>query len=232
MRGLTLSIVLLAVACVDQKEEITEDFSDLAGVDDKSDYFSYRLKLLGRLDAGRYQWTRYTSAPRFRGFSFDGAQGDQVDIWVRSNYGDALAWLVDDRFAVQAKNDDASDATYDAHITHTLPQAGRYYILFRDYDLRSHWFKVSLDKLAGGSWDQAAREQAAAMTYDYTPLEPFRIPVTALPAAARARYDATYAVLETPNTFRLDVQGRPLYLVMATDGSGEGGTVVIDLVDA
>ena len=228
----------ILVGCVGStKVEVDEDFSDLASVDQKSDYFSYRLKLLGTLHDGDARQSSYTKTPRFRGFDFTGAVGDTVDVWIRSTSGDALAWVLDGKFHVIAKNDDADATTRDAHLVATLPASttGRYYIVFRDYDLKSRSFTTTFHHATTAvdpQWDAAAESQVDSMVTAYAPLSPFAIAKSAMPSAAQARYDASSKVLEVPTTYRITVQGRDLYVVVATDGSGEGNTVVVDGVDA
>ncbi|MCC6624608.1 MAG: hypothetical protein IT385_25390 [Deltaproteobacteria bacterium] len=146
-------IATLTLACADgAKPDVTEDFSDLAVMNQKADYFSSKLKLLGTLEDGDTARVRYTKTPRFRGYDFVAAPGDEVDVWVRSSRGDALAWIVDGNFDVIAKNDDADDTTYDAHIIATLPESGaddgRYYLIFRDYNVETRYFDIELH-LAG-----------------------------------------------------------------------------------
>lgn len=157
MRSLPLcSLLLLSLSagCIGDKAPVEEDFSDLASLDEKSDAFSYRMKLLGSLSYGQTSASvKYTSTPRFRAYKFGGHKGDQVDIRVRSsNGGDAVAWLVDNAFSVLGSNDDA-DGSLDSHITATLPgntnpDVVTYYIIYRDYDLRQKKFSVELQGTA------------------------------------------------------------------------------------
>ena len=142
-----LGCMFLVSACSGGKAEVDEDFSDLAQMDQKSDAFSYRLKLLGTVASGETMALLYTKIPRFRGFELTGSEGDQVDVWVRGPRGDALTWLLDSRFNVVAKNDDADESTLDSHIVATLPASttGRYYIVLRDYYLESRRFEVELN---------------------------------------------------------------------------------------
>ena len=69
------------------------DFTDLASLDQKSDAFSSKMRNLGALDDGQSRRVYYTSSPLSRGYTLD-ASGP-VDLWVRSDSGDALAWLLD-----------------------------------------------------------------------------------------------------------------------------------------
>ncbi|HEX4458946.1 MAG TPA: hypothetical protein VIA18_13310 [Polyangia bacterium] len=82
---------------------------------------------------GDYGWLQLT-----------GAIGDNVDIWVRSNDGDAVAFLLDSQDNIVAKNDDANATTTDAHISAPLAANGTYYIAFREYSYARASFTVSL----------------------------------------------------------------------------------------
>jgi hypothetical protein len=75
---------------------------------------------------------------------FSGNIGDNVDIWVRSQDGDAIAFLLDGDDNVLAVNDDANATTTDAHIVSTLGADGTYYIAFREYSYAPATFVVTL----------------------------------------------------------------------------------------
>src|ERR1700749_2201555 len=75
---------------------------------------------------------------------FQGAIGDNVDIWVRSNDGDAVAFLLDSQDNIIAKNDDADATTTDAHLPAPLAANGTYYIAFRESFYARASFTVSL----------------------------------------------------------------------------------------
>jgi len=150
MRIYFLTTLLTVTACTDAKAPIDDDFSPLAGMDTKSDTFSYRMKIAGSLTYGQAQTVAYTKTPRYRAMKFAGNAGDQVDAWVRSTDGDAVAWLLDNSFHVIASNDDADDTTLDAHLAVTLPASASvtHYIVFRDYQLASSHFAISLAGVA------------------------------------------------------------------------------------
>lgn len=237
-RTLAYAVALTSmIACSVEKAEVTEDFSDLAGLDAKSDYFSYRMKLLGTLADGATATAKYTKTPIFRGYDFTGAAGDQVDVWVRSTTGDALAWVLDGKFKVIAKNDDADATTYDAHLAVTLPASAdnRYYVVFRDYAKASRTFKISFAHhtatTSDPGWGARAEAKVEQLVADYASLQPFAAPLASMPAAAKARAAADQGALEVATTYKVDVDGRPVYLVVDTDGSGEGNIVVADLID-
>ncbi len=150
--SLCVALPFFAGCVAGEKAPISEDFSDLANLDEKSDAFSYRMKSLGGLDYGQTSATvRYTSSPRFRSYKFAGGKGDKIDVRVRStDGGDAVAWLLDNAFNVVADNDDAAEGGLDSHIQATLPgntnpSIKSYYIVYRDYDLQAHRFNVTLN---------------------------------------------------------------------------------------
>lgn len=139
-----------AISCSQPKSVPSDDFSALAGVDGKSDAFSANLKLVSSLDYGQTSAAaKYHNPPRYLAFKFGGHKGDKVSIDVRSKNGDAVAWLLDNRFTSLASNDDANASTLDAHIDVTLPGNTdpaiiTYYIVVRDYWLSNATFTVSL----------------------------------------------------------------------------------------
>src|SRR5437879_6482444 len=97
-----------------EKAESSE--SALAGIRTAQD-----LDIVGSLDAPSATATvAYENPPRYRSYKFGGAEGDKIDIWVRSKTGDAIAWVLDDNFKQVAKNDDASASTLDSHVAFTV----------------------------------------------------------------------------------------------------------------
>jgi hypothetical protein len=135
---------------IDEMAGLTEATDDGDGAGDDPGYtttsnLSAEVKLVGTLSYGGSKSTLYSSTPSYRGYRFHGEAGDQISVWVRSSSGDAVAWLTDTGFNTLAMNDDADSSTYDSHITATLSSTGTYYVVFRDYNLTSHYFTVSLD---------------------------------------------------------------------------------------
>src|SRR5260221_7633930 len=106
-----LAYFVFVVACAQQKAAVDDSFTSLDGVDQKSDAFSYRMKIVGSLDYGANSSSvKYTSTPRYRAFKFSGRQYDNVDVWVKStDGGDAVAWVLDNGFHVLATNDHADN---------------------------------------------------------------------------------------------------------------------------
>lgn len=106
-------------------------------------------EVVGAIEVGQTRLVQHTGAPRYRALSFDGRQGDELDIWVRSTSADAVMWLTDSAFRTIAHNDDANgtaaedDATTtDANLRYKVPTTGRYYVVFRDKVGRAGTFDV------------------------------------------------------------------------------------------
>jgi uncharacterized protein (TIGR00730 family) len=130
--------VVLLMACSATKAPVTDDFSDAKG-----DKFSSQVKVAGSLAYGESGSALYKS-PAYEAFTFTGHAKDAVSVDVTSTTGDAVAWLLDADMNILAQNDDASDSTTNSHIDATLPGDGTYYIVFRDYYRKSHYFKAAL----------------------------------------------------------------------------------------
>jgi hypothetical protein len=155
---LCTSLALAACAPAD-KGPVSEDFSDLAALDEKSDAFSYRMKYVGTLTYGATSdATTYTDRPRFRYFKVTGAAGDTVDLWVRAtDGGDPVTWLLDASYRVVGSNDDAADGSgLDSHIEATLTRNGTHYVVFRDYDLLPGRFVAELRRGGGAACEKDA----------------------------------------------------------------------------
>src|SRR5262245_28948099 len=146
MKRILALVTLLAACGVAEKAPVTDDLTTLSleGEGEKQDSLAGQLKVAGSLSYGGAGSVLYTSTPRYRGVAFAGKAGDKVDIWVSSSAGDSVAWLTDAAFNTLAFNDDASSSVFDSHVTATLASSGTYYIVFRDYNLTSHYFTVSL----------------------------------------------------------------------------------------
>jgi hypothetical protein len=120
-----LLLLALLAGCA-SKPAPNDTFSDLDGVDEKSDSFSKKMKIVGSLLPGQTSSTvRYTSTPTYRAFTVSVKGEATLDFWVRSSQGDAVAWLLDSRYKILAKNDDADSSTYDSHVSYPLPRAAR-----------------------------------------------------------------------------------------------------------
>jgi hypothetical protein len=149
MIGFGALALATAIGC-SSKPPLTDDFSDLAGADEKSDKLRAKFDIVGSLDYGQTSDSiAYKNPPKYRAFKFGGNKGDQVTIDVKSKDGDAVAFLLDNDYNILAQNDDASSDTLDSHLAATLPgnknpDIVTYYIAFRDYDSQAAHFKVTL----------------------------------------------------------------------------------------
>lgn len=199
-RFTSLLLLALVPACAsDAKVPVTDDFSALAGLDEKSDAFSYQMKTLGTLTYGQTSASKaYSKTPRYRAWKFDGSEHDQVDVWVRSTDGDAVAWLLDKSYHVLASNDDADDTTLDAHLTATLPASTSttHYIVYRDYSLDASHFTVQLG--GGPAWDTSCQTDDDCVAVSRGGCCPNGVKV-AVSDGAQADYAAANACTVTPH---------------------------------
>src|SRR5438045_348201 len=104
----TLACLLLAAGCSGAKTAPSDSFDDLATIDQKSDAFSSRMKIVGSIAPGQTSHLlRYTKTPRYRALTLDATGPGTLDFWIRSSDGgDAVAWLLDGSYHVLAHNDD------------------------------------------------------------------------------------------------------------------------------
>lgn len=140
-------LVACSSSSSDDKEPVAETSQEIT----KS-----QLKIVGSLDYGKASpVTSYKNPPRYVAFKFAGNEGDAVDVWVKSNNGDPVTWILDNDFHIVAVNDDASKTDTNSHVTVTLPKnaSATHYIVVRDYWLDNMTFKVTL---AGKPADLAA----------------------------------------------------------------------------
>jgi hypothetical protein len=145
-----LAAVAALPACTGASSKTTPGDEFASIVDPKTDSVSGlpgHPTLVGSLAYGQTADATYHSGRL--AFKFAGAPGDQVDIWVRSTDGDAVAWLYNDDGKKIALNDDADSTTLDSHINAKLianrnPAIVTYYIVFRDYYSSDATFTVEL----------------------------------------------------------------------------------------
>jgi deoxyribonuclease-1 len=143
MRSLAL-ILLVGCAAVD---DVDRDDALLAG---HPDSFSWRTRILGPIAPGESRGpVRYEHAPtqRYLGYEVQAQAGDPIDLWVRSPDGDAVAWVLEEDWAIRLKSKNVSSTDTSAHLVGTFRRSGRHYIVFREYDLEDADFTVAL---AGG----------------------------------------------------------------------------------
>jgi hypothetical protein len=105
-----------------------------------------RVQVMGELETGQTRELRYANPPRFRVLTYQALQGDTLDVWVRSQGGDAVAWLLDAQGEIAAFNDDANDATTDAHVVTGALATGTYYLVVRDYQLAATTFAITAER--------------------------------------------------------------------------------------
>ncbi len=117
-----------------------DDFSDLAGMDDKSDAFSYRMKVVGSLAYGdELLDLAYKNPPRFRAVTFEAQEGDEVSLTLIADSANGRGWVLDRGFRV-VRSFGAGDAE-----DFTISREGTHYIVFRNDDLEDDNFDVYLE---------------------------------------------------------------------------------------
>lgn len=136
--ALMSSVVAFAPGCGSPEQEATaSDSSDLRALTP--------AEILGTIAYGETKaGINYKSPPNYRALSFTAAAGDVVDAWVKSDDGDALAFLADAKWKTFATSDDAADDDTNSHLQATIPAAGKYYVVFRERDFEPATFSVSL----------------------------------------------------------------------------------------
>jgi hypothetical protein len=138
-----LAFALFAAACSNSKPDVSDDFSGIA--DEKSDSFSSKMSIAATLSdpSGSVQIS-YSPKPLYRAIKLHGLAGDIVRITVGAppavkgapppDAPDPVTWLLDSRFKVVAKNDDANDNTRNSQIVTQLRKSGTFYVVIRDYN--------------------------------------------------------------------------------------------------
>lgn len=134
-----LFAILVAGCATTPADNDDDDFSGLAGVDQKADAFSNKMDLLGPV-TGTGEDIHYTGSPRYTAVTFDGSEDQAIDAEVSALPGVMIRpyiWVLDEDFAIVAKAsaelDDPSQ-TYSANIRTTLPHDGSYYEVVRTVD--------------------------------------------------------------------------------------------------
>jgi hypothetical protein len=134
--------LLLAIAACDGTTADPNAASD----DQAQVISSSAVKVVSAMQYGDTSTTvQYTDSPKYRAVSFQALAGDRIDAWVRSDDGDAVAWLLDSQFHVLARNDNASYGESNSHIAHKVTTSGMYYVSFREHDGAASTFKVFLN---------------------------------------------------------------------------------------
>lgn len=177
-------------AVAEETVEKTDTTTEAFGVRD--------TKISGSLDYGQTSGpTSYTKNPRYRAYKFAGNAGDDVEVWVRSNNGDPVTWILDNDFHLIASNDDASSSDTNSHIKTKLPASPSitHYIVVRDYWLDPMTFKVELkggpaDFVSGCNVDADCAKVDKACCANYGP--------TAVLGSKAAAYKASLSCAEHP----------------------------------
>jgi hypothetical protein len=141
-----LVVCALLAACADQgKTPVEDSFTDLAGLDEKSDRFTGRITRVGAIAYGETKGPISHRAGKWSAFTFLGSEGDELVIDVTSTNGDTIAWLVDKSMNILAFNDDVGDST-NSHIEFVLRSGANttFFIVTREYDRRAMKFSVTL----------------------------------------------------------------------------------------
>jgi hypothetical protein len=143
-RNLFFAFAFLA-GCYAGKAPVDDDFSDLAGVDEKSDKFTGKMTVVGSIDYGQALGPFSHKAGKWSALKFAGDEGDALTVDVTSNDGDTVAWVLDNDMNIVAFNDDSNGST-NSHLEVTLPKhASRtHYVVTRDYFRGAMKFSVSL----------------------------------------------------------------------------------------
>jgi cysteine-rich repeat protein len=100
-------------------------------------------EIVGPITPGATETVVHSGAPTYRGFTFSAKAGDNVEFWVKSADGDALAYLLRPSGSTLLRNDDASSNTSDAHLVAKIATAGTYVLAFREVKSRPATFTVS-----------------------------------------------------------------------------------------
>lgn len=209
---------MLLAGCSAGKTNVSDEAIDLQ-TDLKSDLWK-RTQFLGNFATNtKAVPVSYHNPSLYRSFSFNAEGGKQVDIWIRSTDGDAVAWLFDYKGKRIGFNDDADSTTYDANIHATLPVNGNgfWYVYFREYSKSDATFLVSAGVGYDGgnlgdiekAWDALAGSSAGPDAY--------KVDRSALPAAAQAQFDADQARVGAQG-YALTVDGAQVFVVWGGNG--------------
>jgi hypothetical protein len=151
MRNLSIATLalLFTVGCTAQDDTV-DDFSDLAGVDTKSDLFSKKMKIAGAIADGQSVDVDYTKTPLYRALTLDGLDGMKVSVNITSWDGTAVAWLLDSNFKTVIKGTQVDDGDFiENQISATLAAEGTYYIVLREEYKHDSTFSVELTAKGG-----------------------------------------------------------------------------------
>ncbi len=139
--AITAAAVTACSAQPDAKEEVADETTQAFSLRD-----TFIAGSLAYGETSALTPYRHTGRTRYVAYKFSGSEGDAIDVWVKSNSGDPVAWVLDNDWRVVAKNDDAAPGNTDAHVVATLPKnaSATHYVVVRDYWLDPMSFRVEL----------------------------------------------------------------------------------------
>jgi hypothetical protein len=154
MRNLWIASValLFTVGCTAQDDATVDDFSDLAGLDTKSDLFSKKMKIAGAITNDTSVDVDYTKTPLYRALTFNGLNGMKIDVTITAWDGNiATAWLLDSSFKTVYRGTvvDTGGDFLSNEMETTLAADGTYYIVFREQSKHDTTFTVWIDAKGG-----------------------------------------------------------------------------------
>ncbi len=140
------ALSLTLAACGGPAVDQTDDFSGFNGLDEKSDQFSTKMKLLGSMNYGDMSdAVHYHNPPRYRAYKFSGVEGDNVTVTVSSPDGSPVVWVLTNNFGILGRGDDDGSGSATVSVTLKANASATRYIVFREYDLHDATFAVSLE---------------------------------------------------------------------------------------
>lgn len=158
---------LLAACGSPGKEDANDDFSSLAGFDEKSDKFTGSMTVVGSIAYGQTKGPYQHKAGKWSALKLTANKGDKVVIDVTSNNGDPVAWLLDKSSEILAYNDDFGGST-NSHLEYTFKSGANttFYIVTRDYYKGAMKFSVKAEGKAAAPSCQKDSDCAPATSRD------------------------------------------------------------------
>ncbi len=146
-KKLLFACFAMVAACgAPTKEPADDDFSALAGFDEKSDKFTGSMTVVGSIAYGETKGPFQHKAGKWSAVKFLATAGDKIVVDVKSTNGDTVAWLVDKSSEILAYNDDVKWPNTNSHFEYTFKTGANttFYIVTRDYSRKAMKFTVSL----------------------------------------------------------------------------------------
>src|SRR5262245_56728607 len=138
-----------AVACQPVSGKAPVDANELQSAG-KADWFGSKVEEVGTIHAGESRTVVYANPPLYRALRFQSPPGGAPFTASVTAPGqspesaDAVAWLLDEKHAVVAENDDADPSTADSRISVSWLPEGTYHIVVREYGKRAATFQVTV----------------------------------------------------------------------------------------